>query len=270
MVAGNWLNNDGLWLQFGTTKAVPELAGDYQMYGPWRELEAFIAPAATSFGSPAGQANSTALPSSFQGTVASQTAAANTGVISYTTFMPLQPTAPITAATGSVLSFVNPQLWIDQIDLETFVVWSAGGGSCTGLTGVGLVVALPVTPSGGAAAWAQVTPNAGVQLLGATTIANSMLALGRHWTFFADGTMINLLSPPATPIDTNYPVAGSWLGNVPLTTLSESFLPGGLPNNAYISAIVSGGQMTQATAGGLSSLRIKYRQMYSINDATQI
>jgi hypothetical protein len=278
MVAGNWLNNDGLWLQFGTTKAVPELAGDYQMYGPWRELEAFIAPAATSFGTPVGQANSLPLPSSFQGTVASQTAAANTGIISYTTFFPLQPTAPVTAASGSVLSFVNPQIYISQIDLETFVTWSAGGGSGTGLTGVGLVVPLPVAGSNATAAWVQTTnpsgTSAGVQLLGATTIANSMLNAGRHWTFFADGTMVNLLTSPGTPIDTNYPVPGTFLttdkGSLSITTPAEAFLPGGLPNNAYISAIVSGGQFTQATAGGLSSLRIKYRQMYSINDATQI
>jgi hypothetical protein len=270
MVAGNWLNNDGLWLQYGTQKAVPELAGDYQMYGPWRELEAWIAPAATSFGTPVGQASSSPLPSSFQGTVASQTAAANTGIISYTTFFPLQPTAPVTAASGSVLSFVNPQLWIDQYDFETFVTWSAGGGSGTGITGIGLVVPLPVAGSNATAAWAQVTPNPGVQLWGATTIANGMLAIGRHWTAYADGTMINLLTPPGTPIDTNYPVPGLWVGNVPLTTLAEAFLPGGLPNNAYLSCIVSGGQFTQATAGGLSSLRIKYRQMYSINDATQI
>lgn len=270
MTAGNWLNYDGLYLQYGTQKAVPELGASYVMYGPWREIEAFIAPGATSFGSPANANNSLPLPSSFQGTVASQTAAANTGIISYTTLIPLQPTAPVTAASGSVLTFINPQIWIDQVDFETFVTWSAGGGSGTGLTGVGLVVALPVTTTGGPAAWAQVTPNAGVQLWGATTIANGMLAIGRHWTAFADQTMMELITPPATPIIANYPVPGLWMGNMPLTTLTETMLPGNLPNNAYISAIVSGGQFTQATAGGLSSIRIKYRQMYSINDASQI
>jgi hypothetical protein len=144
--------------------------------------------------------------------------------------------------------------------VETFVAWSAGGGSGTGLTGVGLVAVLPIAGSQTVAAWAQITPNPGVQLLGTTT--NAQLALGKHWMYLADGTIIGSTTPG---------VAGSWLGNVPLTTLSETgVLPGGLPNNAYLSAIVSGGQYTQATAGGLTSLRIKYRQMYSINDATQI
>jgi hypothetical protein len=106
--------------------------------------------------------------------------------------------------------------------------------------------------------------------MNAVTIANSQLALGRHWTYYADGSALELLTPPATEINTNYPTGGSWLGNVPLTTLSETFLPGGLPNNAYLSVLVTGGQFTQATAGGLSSIRVKYRQMYSINDATQI
>jgi hypothetical protein len=261
MVAGNWLNNDGLWLQFGTQKAIPELGGEYVMYGPWRELEFWISLGALSLGTPTNQAPTAALPSSFQGTVASQTAAANTGIISYTTLFPLQCTAPVTAASGSVLSLINPQLYISQIDLECFVLWAAGGGSGTGLTGVGLVVPLPVAGSNTTAAWAQVTPNAGAQLLGTTAIAKQN-AVGMHYTWYADGSSFGT-STPGT--------AGSWLGNVPLTTLSETgVLPGGLPNNAYVSAIASGGQFTQATAGGLSSLRIKMRQMYSINDATQI
>ena len=265
MVAGNWLNNDGLWLQYGAQKAIPELAGDYVMFGPCRELEAWISHGALSIGTPVNQAPTLPLPSSFQGTVASQTAAANTGIISYTTLMPLQATAPVTAAAGSVLSLVNPQLWISQVDLETFVAWSAGGGAGTGLTGVGLVTALPIAGSQTVAAWAQITPNAGVQLLGASTIAK--MALGTHYTIYADGSQFGSSTNGAF---TAGPVAGSWMGNVPLTTLAETFLPGGLPNNAYISAIVSGGQFTQATAGGLTSLRVKYRQMYSINDATQI
>lgn len=39
MVAGNWLNNDNLYLQFGTSKAVPTTMGDYLSYGEWRDLE---------------------------------------------------------------------------------------------------------------------------------------------------------------------------------------------------------------------------------------
>lgn len=39
MSSGNWTNNDGLYLQFGTSKATPETFGDYQMWGPNRIIE---------------------------------------------------------------------------------------------------------------------------------------------------------------------------------------------------------------------------------------
>lgn len=39
MVAGSWMNNDGLYIQYGTQKAVPTTAGDYLSYGEWRDIE---------------------------------------------------------------------------------------------------------------------------------------------------------------------------------------------------------------------------------------
>jgi len=42
MVAGNWLDPDGLYRQYGTQKAVPETAGDYLSYGSNRVLEVVI------------------------------------------------------------------------------------------------------------------------------------------------------------------------------------------------------------------------------------
>ena len=39
MVGGNWMNNDGLFVQYGTSKAVPTTMGDYLSYGEWREIE---------------------------------------------------------------------------------------------------------------------------------------------------------------------------------------------------------------------------------------
>lgn len=261
MTSGSWLNNDGMYLQFGTQKAVPELAGDYKAYAANRVLEILISPGALSFGTPANQANSAPLPSSFQGTIASQTATANTGIVSYTTLFPLQPTAPVTApAATSILSIVNPQIYIDQIDVEVLVAFTAGTSSATGLTGVGLVVALPANGAN-PSSWAQVTPNAGVQFLGAAT--NAQMTAGKKWSYLPDGAIIG---------STNPPVAGSWLGNVPLTTLAETFLPGSLPNNAYISAIASGGAYSgaTATAGGLMRMRVFYNIFGSINDATSI
>lgn len=39
MAGGNWMNADGLFLQFGTSKAVPTTMGDYLSYGEWRDIE---------------------------------------------------------------------------------------------------------------------------------------------------------------------------------------------------------------------------------------
>jgi len=289
MVAGNWLNYDGLYLQYGTQKAVPELAGDYLAYGSTRSLEVLIPLGATVFGSPTGSVGTTALPSSFQGTIASQSATANTGIVSYTTLFPLQPTTPIsilassgvyTASVGAasgILNIINPTMFIEQIDFITLVPAGAGTGGATGLTGVGLVINLGQVGST-APAWAQVTPNTGLQLMGAILTAQmvpSSTVPGR-WTFYpglsggvAQASLLEGFSTSGTAV-TTVPGAPQWLGNVPLTTLAETSLPGGLPNNAYISAIASGGAYTGANGGGLMKLRVRYTWYGSINDANQI
>src|ERR1700688_1075857 len=115
MSTGSWLNNDGMYLQFGTSKAMPEAGGDYLVYGDNREIEVLINLGTTAYGSLSGRnVTNPPLPSSFQGTVASQTATANTGIVSFTTLFPLQQTAPVTVAgTDGVLQLNNPQLAID-------------------------------------------------------------------------------------------------------------------------------------------------------------
>lgn len=42
MGTGSWLNNDGLMLQYGTQKTIPEQGGDYKSYGQTRVLEVMI------------------------------------------------------------------------------------------------------------------------------------------------------------------------------------------------------------------------------------
>jgi hypothetical protein len=42
MVGGSWLDPDGLYRQYGTQKAVPEVAGDYLSYGETRNIEMTI------------------------------------------------------------------------------------------------------------------------------------------------------------------------------------------------------------------------------------
>lgn len=39
MVGGSWLDPDGLYRQYGTQKAVPEVGGDYLSYGETRDIE---------------------------------------------------------------------------------------------------------------------------------------------------------------------------------------------------------------------------------------
>ena len=42
MVAGSWLDNDGKFRQYGTSKAVPETGGDFLAYGETRIIEVTI------------------------------------------------------------------------------------------------------------------------------------------------------------------------------------------------------------------------------------
>lgn len=234
MVAGFWYNNDGLPLQYGTQKAIPELGGDYVMYGESREVETYIALA--GFTVETGNMQVPGIPSSFTGTSTPIAA----GIQSMTNLFPLQLTAPtLTASGGNGLILGNPQLWIDQVELEVLVAANAGTGGATGLTGIGLVTTNPGTP----ATFVQCTPNAGVQLVGAITNAN--LTAGKRWTFYPDGSVFG---------STNPPTAGSWLGNVPLVT--NAITP--LPTNAWISTLAAGGTYSGTTAAGLLKLRVRY------------
>jgi hypothetical protein len=63
MAGGNWLNNDGLYVQYGTTKATPTTAGDYLSYGETREIELTVTLAGTAGGATSILGNTTFLPS---------------------------------------------------------------------------------------------------------------------------------------------------------------------------------------------------------------
>lgn len=60
-MAQNWQNNDGLFLQFGTDKAIATTAGDYLSFGDTREIELTI-DLTTLTTSPVIQANTTLFP----------------------------------------------------------------------------------------------------------------------------------------------------------------------------------------------------------------
>lgn len=48
MVTGNWLNSDGLWIQYGTSLAVPEVAGEYTSPMGNRVIEVLYTPKGAS------------------------------------------------------------------------------------------------------------------------------------------------------------------------------------------------------------------------------
>ena len=39
MAGGNYMDSDGLFRQYGTSKAIPTTMGDYMSFGDWREIE---------------------------------------------------------------------------------------------------------------------------------------------------------------------------------------------------------------------------------------
>ena len=266
MTTGNWLNNDGLLIQYGSSKAIPELGAEYLMYGATRCIELMVNLGATQFGSGAsGGPQNPPLPTSFQGTYSSWTAAANAGILSYTTKMPLQATTPVSApASGGLLTISNPQLVLEQVECRVLVPASTGTGGTapTGITGIGLV-----TEGSAANTYVQVTPGSSDQIMGAAT--NTKLAVsGATYIFLSDGTTMGTGTPPTT---------GSWMGGttvgtlVPKVTLTTTALVNP-PVSAYFSAICSAGQYivgsggaASGTPGGLFRMRIYYNYIGTIN-----
>lgn len=252
MVAGYWLNQDGMLLQFGTQKAVPEMGGDFLAYGETRCIETYIPLAPTTWGPAAGNPISTSgLPNGFTAGTNPQTA----GIISLTTQVPLQVTAPVqTGASGLGPDLNQTQIWCDRVEVECLITANAGTGGATGITGLGLVFYNPT-----AAQYQQITPNAGVQLLGATT--NAQMTQGNKWTFWPVASNAAMTAfPTTTP-----PTGGTWGGNFPLVTNSVSITnntdpsnPNGLPKWAYLSATATGGTYSGTTAAGLLKARIFY------------
>ncbi len=231
MVAGSWFNQDGLYVQYGTQKAVPEVAGDYLVYGENREIEYLVPLVPMAMGT--GGLQVPAPPTTFSGT----TTAIAAGIQSLTTQFPLQIT-PVTTVSGGVITFTSTQLFIEQVELDTIIA-AAGGTSIA----VGLVT--QTTPAPGASpSFVQCTPNPGVQIINGATAAAAMQASGVKTTWN---------QPGATGIQggvaNTVAGGGSWIGSVPLVT--NVITP--LPSNAYLSTIATG-----AFTNGLVKVRIKY------------
>lgn len=268
MSTGFWVNQDGLPLQFGTQKAIPELGGDYLMFGETREFEQYICLANTSFG-PSGVLQVPGVPQAPTWPILSTTAnfaPIQAGIQSMTNLFPLQITAPVTSASGGAgLILANPQLWIESVEVSCLVTANAGTGGATGLTGIGLAyLTVPNSQAatyGGTPAFTQVGPNAGVQLVG--SMSNAAMTAGAVYTWRSNAG--NTASTGGSgylqysTANTATVTAGSWLGNVPVTT---SYVSGGstgpLQENAFISVQATAGTYSGTTAAGLLKLRVRY------------
>lgn len=229
MSTGTWNNQDGLYLQFGVSKAIPEIGGDYLIYGDTREVEQLVP--LVPFQLTASGAQVPAPPTTFVGTGT----AASAGIQSLTTLMPLQLTAPQITAPGSVLTISNQQIFIESVEVEG-VITATGGTSIT----MGLVTNSPGSPN---STFVQVTPNAGVQIINGLLTAN-MVA----------GQKVIYTQPGSTGLrmDTAALVAGggTWVGTqMPLVT--NALTP--LPTSAWLSTIATG-----AFTNGLIKVRIRY------------
>jgi hypothetical protein len=231
MVAGFWYNQDGLPLQYGTQKAIPDVGGDFLVYGDTREIETYVALVPTQFGSAGVQIP--ACPTTFSGTGTPIQA----GVQSLTTFIPLQTTAVNTG--GSTITFTATQMFIEQVETEVLIA-AAGGTSLA----IGLVTTsqLPGSPN---ATFTQVTPNAGTQILKNQLLAQQS-TVGNKVVYTNPGTFgFNYLAP-----GTLVAGGGDWVGvNMPLVT--NTITP--LPQSAWLSAIATG-----AYTNGLIKVRIRY------------
>jgi len=257
MVAGSWYNQDGIVLQYGTQKTVPEIGGDYLYYGENREVEQYIPLVPTTWGT-GGQA--VLAPPTSLTFVGTGTAAA-AGIQSLTTIMPLQITAP-QPASGSALTLSNPQLFIERVELLTLQTVAPTTNTMT----VGLVTTTVGSPS---STFTQVTPGTGAQLIGMTTPLTLNTAVGTmgDYTLFTTSGVANAGAPGAAFGGTagtggGVPIAttgngGAWVGaNTPLVT--NAITP--LPTSAWISILTSG-----AFTAGLLKIRIKYFIYGAIN-----
>lgn len=240
MVAGFWNNFDGLPLQFGTQKAIPEVAGDYLVYGDNREIEWLLPLVPMQLTASGLQVP--APPTSFSGTGTPAAA----GIQSLTTLIPLQQTAVNTG--GSTITFTASQIFIEEVTTEVLIA-AAGGTSLS----IGLVTESPgASPPN--STFVQVTPNGpNTHILNAQLLAQQS-TVGARVTYTRPGTSgFNWGSAPGTLVAGG----GDWVGiNMPLVT--NAITP--LPTAAYLSAIASG-----TYTNGLLKVRIKYTLYGTIN-----
>jgi len=221
MTSGQWNNQDGLVLQFGTAKALPDWGGDYLAYGSTRELEALIPLVPTTMGG----YTMPAIPTTFSGT----TTYAAAGISNPDLLFPLQ-TFTVDVASGSAITITKPQIFVESVSLSP-IEPVTGGTSIS----VGLATLNPTNQQ-----YVQITPNAGTQLVSAAVTATLNNGTSTFWS----GTTNTYAVPTATA------GGGSWVG-IPEPLVTNAITP--LPQQAWISAIATG-----AFTAGLVKMRVRY------------
>lgn len=135
MVGGNWTNNDGLFIQYGTSKAVPTTMGDFLSLGEWRDIE-FTVTLSTLTATPAIQGNTTFFPTGvFVESVNVKTEIAATGAstLSIGTMRADRTTAISNIAFVNVGLLANMDLAGEEVTY-TAAATPAGGGAIIGTT----------------------------------------------------------------------------------------------------------------------------------------
>lgn len=264
MSQGNWLNNDGLYIQYGTTKAIPEIGGDYKSYGESREIEWYICGGQYAWGT--GNPTIPAIPAGFTSAPTSwnTTTPLGNGVQSYTTLMPMQTTAASSVSStntpvNGITTFTGSQLFIEQMDLEILQTFNSGSGGATTIQ-VGFCVQNPSNNT-----FSVCTPS-GLGLGGLIAAAAvSTLTVGSRWTFFSDGSSIGTSTAPTAGVlfTTNSGVVPS---------ITNSFTGGNLgsatfvPQFAYLMVTgITNGFKPASGCTGLAKLRLRYNMFGNIN-----
>lgn len=149
MSSGSWTNSDGLYLQFGTTKATAETAGDYKMPGSNRLIEldinlANLTSSSLAATTPTVISNTLFFPEG-QGTFIEKVELLNvtpgsTTAIALSVGL-VQGDRTTVPTTGGATSFINAfsltgSTISAQGNLVTFTVGSSGAGSLIGSSSV--------------------------------------------------------------------------------------------------------------------------------------
>lgn len=137
MTSGNWMNSDGLYIQYGTSKAVPETGGDYLNYGANRVMEVLI-DLTTLTSTAAIQSNTTFFPSPPTGQLyiekvelTVETASASGTSFSVGLIQADRATIPSNYSTA----FVNALINASTNAVGDLITMSAGSTSAGGLIG---------------------------------------------------------------------------------------------------------------------------------------